>query len=162
MKDSSRNNTNDSSSTKKIGLNISSENKGYFNDLGNPTQEKLVCITEAQFTNPQNQPAQSQPGKNIYTTIVTHPTISNHTIKNIENIYSLKKPALENKIILDKLSTMMNDSTIKRLKWWGGPADFTNLSQEIIIGAQLGKGSFANVYRAFDKKLEKDVAVKIY
>lgn len=50
----------------------------------------------------------------------------------------------------------------KKIKWYGVVSDFPNIKDEIKMGSSLGKGSFASVYNGYDKKLDKDVAVKVY
>lgn len=49
-----------------------------------------------------------------------------------------------------------------RIKWFAPDSEFKKNATDIQVGSELGKGAFATVYEAIDKKLEQVVAVKIF
>lgn len=68
--------------------------------------------------------------------------------KNIKNNFYVKN-------ILSKWKKV-------KIMWNGKPSDFPNVNNEQKAISQLGKGSFATVYEAYDRRLKINVAVKVY
>lgn len=68
--------------------------------------------------------------------------------KNIKNNFYIKN-------ILSKWKKV-------KIMWNGKSSDFPNVNNELKAIALLGKGSFATVYEAYDRRLKINVAVKVY
>lgn len=61
---------------------------------------------------------------------------------------------------LEKIPIFEKSEKKLKLNWFG--KKFEPLSKNIKIIKPIGQGSFAKVYKAFDKKLKKEVAVKVF
>lgn len=97
----------------------------------------------------------------------------NHTLKSIENspIYNkhgknpLKNPSNltvgQHHQLKTQKSTASTWKTIK-LQWNASEAAYPNINKELQAISVQGKGSFATVYEAYDKRLKYNVAVKVY
>ena len=62
---------------------------------------------------------------------------------------------------LERVKFLKNWKSVK-IKWHGHTSEFPNVNHELQAISCLGKGSFATVYEALDRRLHRNVAVKVY